>query len=74
MWGVADYLGGLQSRKRQVLAVVLISQLAGLSVITLVVAARGVAFPGVEHMLPAAIAGVMAAFCIVIFYLSLIHI
>jgi drug/metabolite transporter (DMT)-like permease len=71
MWGVADYLGGLQSRKRQVLAVVTISQLAGLAVIALVVAARGVAFPGVEDMLPAAIAGVMGAFCIVIFYLAL---
>ena len=26
MWGFADYLGGLQTRSRQVLAVVLISQ------------------------------------------------
>ena len=71
MWGVADYLGGLQSRKRQVLAVVVISQLAGLAVIALVVAGRGVAFPGVENMLPAALAGAMGAFCIVIFYLAL---
>ncbi len=71
MWGVADYLGGLQSRKRQVLAVVAISQLAGLSLIAVIVAGRGVAFPGVENMLPAAIAGVMGAFCIVIFYLAL---
>ena len=71
MWGVADYLGGLQSRKRQVLAVVVISQPAGLAVISLVVAGRGVAFPGVETMLPAALAGVLGAFCIVIFYLAL---
>jgi drug/metabolite transporter (DMT)-like permease len=71
MWGVADYLGGLQSRKRQVLVVVLISQLAGLCLVVAIVAGRGVAFPGVEDMLPAAVAGVMGAFCIVIFYLAL---
>ena len=71
MWGLADYLGGLQTRTRQVFAVVLISQAAGFVVIAAVVAGRGVAFPGVEAMLPAAIAGVLGSFCIVIFYLAL---
>ena len=36
-----------------------------------VVAVRGVGWPGAEAMLPAAVAGVMGAFCIVIFYLAL---
>jgi drug/metabolite transporter (DMT)-like permease len=71
MWGVADYLGGLQTRTRQVLVVVVISQLAGLVLVGAIVAGRGVAFPGAEAMLPAAVAGVMGAFCIVIFYLAL---
>jgi drug/metabolite transporter (DMT)-like permease len=71
MWGLADYLGGLQTRTRQVFAVVLISQAAGFVVIAAVVAGRGVAFPGVEAMLPAAVAGVLGSFCIVIFYLAL---
>jgi drug/metabolite transporter (DMT)-like permease len=71
MWGFADYLGGLQTRTRQVFAVVLISQAAGFVVIAAVVAGRGVAFPGIEAMYPAAIAGVLGAFCIVIFYLAL---
>jgi drug/metabolite transporter (DMT)-like permease len=71
MWGLADYLGGLQTRTRQVFAVVLISQAAGFVVIAAVVAGRGVAFPGVEAMVPAAIAGVLGSFCIVIFYLAL---
>ena len=71
MWGLADYLGGLQTRTRQVFAVVLISQAAGFVVIASVVAGRGVAFPGVEAMLPAALAGVLGSFCIVIFYLAL---
>jgi drug/metabolite transporter (DMT)-like permease len=71
MWGVADYLGGLQTRTRQVLAVVLISQLSGLALLTAIVAGRGVAFPGSEAMLPAAVAGVLGAFCVVLFYLAL---
>jgi drug/metabolite transporter (DMT)-like permease len=71
MYGLADYLGGLQARARNVLSVVLFSQLAGLAVISIVVAGRGVGWPGAEAMLPAAVAGVMAAFCIVAFYLAL---
>ena len=49
----------------------LISQLAGFFLVVAIVAGRGVAFPGVEPMLPAAAAGVMGAFCIVLFYLAL---
>jgi drug/metabolite transporter (DMT)-like permease len=71
MWGFADYLGGLQTRTRQVLAVVLISQAAGFVVIVGVVAGRADAWPGAEAMFPAAVAGVIGAFCIVIFYLAL---
>ena len=71
MWGFADYVGGLQTRSRQVLSVVLISQLAGLVVIACVVAGRGVGWPGAEAMLPAAVAGVIGAFAIVVFYLAL---
>ena len=71
MWGFADYLGGLQTRSRQVLSVVLVSQASGLLVIAAIVALRGVAWPGAEAMLPAAVAGVMGAVCIVTFYLAL---
>jgi drug/metabolite transporter (DMT)-like permease len=71
MWGLADFLGGLQTRTRQVFAVVLISQVAGYAAITAVVAVRGVAWPGAEAMLPAAVAGVLGAACIVVFYLAL---
>ena len=39
--------------------------------IAAVVAVRGVGWPGAEAMLPAAVAGVMGAFCIVTFYLAL---
>jgi drug/metabolite transporter (DMT)-like permease len=71
MWGFADYLGGLQTRSRQVLSVVLISQASGLVMIAAIVALRGVGWPGAQAMLPAAVAGVMGAFCIVTFYLAL---
>jgi drug/metabolite transporter (DMT)-like permease len=71
MWGFADYVGGLQTRTRQVLAVVLISQASGFVVIVGVVAGRGVGWPGTGAMLPAAVAGVLGAACIVIFYLAL---
>src|SRR5215218_3344171 len=71
MWGLADYLGGLQTRARQVLAVVVCSQAAGLVVISCVVAARGGSWPGADAMYPAAIAGTLGAGCIVVFYLAL---
>ena len=71
MWGFADYLGGLQTRARQVLAVVVISQISGFVVIAAVVAGRGVAWPGAEAMLPAAVAGLMGAVAVVVFYLAL---
>ena len=71
MWGVADYVGGLLTRSREVFSIVLVSQLAGLVVIACVVAGRGVGWPGAEAMLPAALAGVLGAFTIVVFYLAL---
>jgi drug/metabolite transporter (DMT)-like permease len=71
MWGAADYGGGLLTRSRDVFSVVLISQLAGLVVITCVVAGRGVGWPGTEAMLPAAIGGVLGSVTIVVFYLAL---
>ena len=71
MWGVADYAGGLLTRSREVFSIVLVSQLAGLAVIACVVAGRGVGWPGTEAMLPAALAGVLGAFTIVVFYLAL---
>jgi drug/metabolite transporter (DMT)-like permease len=71
MWGAADYGGGLLTRSRDVVSVVLISQLAGLVVIACVVAGRGVGWPGTEAMLPAAIGGVLGSVTIVVFYLAL---
>jgi drug/metabolite transporter (DMT)-like permease len=45
-WGFSDFFGGLQSRRRQVLAVLVVTQSAGLLLSLVVVGARGTAMPG----------------------------
>lgn len=57
LWGAADYLGGLKSRVASVLAVVGISQVAGLVPVALVVAATQQSAPGERYMLFGAAAG-----------------
>ena len=57
-WGVGDFLGGLASRKLQVLVVLAVSQAIGLVGIALWVVVAGDPFPGVVELLPAAGAGV----------------
>ena len=44
-WGFADFLGGLQARKRALLTVLVVSQTAGLAGIALAVAIRGEGLP-----------------------------
>jgi drug/metabolite transporter (DMT)-like permease len=44
-WGFADFFGGLQSRKRPLLAVLVVGQTAGFVLIALVAAARGDGLP-----------------------------
>src|SRR4051794_38276988 len=53
-WGVGDFLGGLQSRRMPVVAVVLGSQLAGLALVAVIVAIRGTAPPGGDFLIYAA--------------------
>ena len=45
-WGVADFLGGLQSRRRVLLAVLFIGQAAGLASMAIALAVRGDGPPG----------------------------
>jgi drug/metabolite transporter (DMT)-like permease len=45
-WGVADFIGGLKSRAIPVLCVLLVSQVTGLVLVAIFVAARGDAAPG----------------------------
>jgi drug/metabolite transporter (DMT)-like permease len=57
-WGVGDFLGGLASKRVHVLAVLALSQAAGLAGVALWVALGGEAFPGLIELLPAVAAGI----------------
>ncbi len=59
-WGIGDFLGGIAARRLAVVTVLLVSQTVGLvGVYVWVLAARD-PFPGIENLLPAAAAGVLA--------------
>ena len=60
-WGVGDFLGGLTARRLPVLAVVAISQLAGLVGIAIVASAFGGGYLGTTAIAAAACAGVAGA-------------
>jgi drug/metabolite transporter (DMT)-like permease len=70
-WGVADFIGGLQSRRMPVVAVVLGSQLAGLVLIALIVAIRGEAPPGGDFALYAALSSIGGIVGLTAFYRAL---
>lgn len=57
-WGAADFVGGIKSRALPLLTVIGVSQLAGLIVIALIVAARGKAPPGGDYWIYASLSAV----------------
>src|SRR3954462_1085113 len=70
-WGVADFLGGTQSRRIPAVAVVLGSQFAGLVLVVAVVAVRGKAIPGGDFVLYAALSSVAGIIGLTAFYHAL---
>ena len=70
-WGVADFIGGIQSRRMPVVAVVLGSQLAGLVLVVVIVAARGTSPPGGDFVLYAALSSVAGIIGLTSFYKAL---
>lgn len=70
-WGAADFLGGLKSRRLAVLAVLLVSQGAGLVLISALVAARGEGPPGGDFAPYAALAAVAGVVGLAAFYRGL---
>lgn len=70
-WGVSDFVGGLQSRQRHVLMVLLISQGASLAGLVVVLAARGQAPADVVRLLPAVAAGLAGVAALTAFYRAL---
>ncbi len=57
-WGVADFLGGLRTRRLTLAAVLLVSQLTGVAAIAVVVGVAGTDVPALSDLAPAMIAGV----------------
>src|SRR5688572_2016699 len=70
-WGVADFLGGLQSRRIAVTLVMLVSQAAGLAGILILVLAAGEARPPGDALVAAALAGAGGALALSAFYHAL---
>src|SRR3954463_10571766 len=71
-WGVADFFGGIQSRRMPVVAVVLGSQFAGLVLVAAIVAIRGEPFPGDDDFVPfAALSSVAGIVGLTSFYKGL---
>jgi drug/metabolite transporter (DMT)-like permease len=56
-WGLADFFGGLQSRKRPLLAVLVATQTAGLALMLVVAGARGEGLPAAGAWLAWAVGG-----------------
>ena len=57
-WGLADFLGGIRTRRLTLATVLIVSQLTGLAAIALVVAVGGVEVPSLGDIAPALGAGV----------------
>jgi drug/metabolite transporter (DMT)-like permease len=70
-WGVADFIGGLMSRRLPLLNVLVGSQLAGLVLIVAVVGVRGEGAPGGDWPVFAALSGVAGATGLAAFYRGL---
>ena len=71
-WGVADFLGGVQSRRRKVLAVLFVGQAAGLVSIALALALRGDGPPAGGEWIPwSVVAGLCGLAGLAAFYRGL---
>jgi drug/metabolite transporter (DMT)-like permease len=69
-WGVADYLGGVASRRNPLLTVLVVSQTAGLATLLLVLAVRGQG-PPLDGVAAGIAAGALGVVAISSFYRSM---
>jgi drug/metabolite transporter (DMT)-like permease len=70
-WGVADFVGGLQSRRVPLLVVMLISQWVGLLGLLVLLGLRGTGPPELIRLVPAALAGTAGLAALAAFYRGL---
>lgn len=70
-WGLADFFGGLQSRRRPLLAVMVVSQVAALALLVPLAAVVGGVGPGAAAVGWAALAGTAGTIALAAFYRGL---
>ena len=70
-WGVADFVGGVQSRRLPVLTVLLVAASTGLVIAATVVAVRGEAPPAGSFAVYAVVSGIAGAVALAAFYRGL---
>src|SRR5204863_2285366 len=70
-WGLADFGGGLQSRRFPLIAVLVVSQAVGLAGIALIVALSGQPAPPLADLWPAAAGGAGGLLALAAFYRAL---
>ena len=70
-WGIADFLGGLASRRLSVLSVLAVSQVVGLVLVLAVVALRGEGPPAVHHLVVAGASALVGVGALAAFYRGL---
>lgn len=70
-WGVADFMGGLASRRISVITVLVISQIVGLVLLLAVVAIRAEGPPEAHHLAVAALSSVAGVGALAAFYRGL---
>ena len=71
VWGVGDYLGGMQTRRNPVVAVMAISQTAGLLGVVLALVLHGEGPPPLLDLWPAVVAGLLGLCALSAFYYAL---
>ncbi|MDQ3588206.1 MAG: DMT family transporter [Actinomycetota bacterium] len=70
-WGVADFLGGLASRRLSVLSVLAVSQVVGLALLLAAVGLRGEGPPATHHLLVGAASAFVGVGALAAFYRGL---
>ena len=70
-WGIADFMGGVASRRISVLTVLVISQIVGLLLLLVVVAIRAEGPPEAHHLAVAALSSVAGVGALAAFYRGL---
>jgi drug/metabolite transporter (DMT)-like permease len=70
-WGIADFIGGFQSRRLPLLQVMFVSQAIAFAMLAVIVAARGQGAPDVGRLLPAAAGGLAGTIGLTAFYRAL---